>query len=400
MSDEPSPPPTPARGRPRGRVIALGLVVLVLGFGVLAEVGARIAWRFEGAIRGSLGATALDEWEEMSPDGRDTWYLKRDLTLTLGDLIDSKILGGRTLAVSELEERLANEPRETVYLRVNRDGFRGPEIDPAHSKPRIIMTGDSVTFGILAPESSPYPRVVEDELAAAGIAVEVVNAGIEGYGADQVLMRADEFLALQPEIVTVLIGWNGIVTAPRPEPAWVRWMDDHLASVRAVRRLPRLLASRAGTSSDWMTSARAATLDDPDLEILKDYRPRPTAAVREFVGRMQREGVEVVLFTLPGLYVMDQPPTERAMSFGFVTPWSNNPYVLARITEIYNEELREVARETGAHLIDLDAWSRDALVPRDAYFFDSVHLTDPGLRLMGQEIARQMAPIVATLDRR
>lgn len=400
MSEQPSTSAPPARGRPRGRVIALGLIVLVVVFGVLAEAGARVAWRFEESIRGSLGATALDEWEEMSPDGRDVWFLKRDLTLTLGDLIDSKILGGRTLAVSELEDRLANEPRDTVYLRVNRDGYRGPEIDPTHAKPRIIMTGDSVTFGILAPESSPYPRVVESELAAANLSVEVVNAGVEGYGADQVLMRADEFLALDPQIVTVLIGWNGIVTAPRPEPALVRWMDDHLASVRAVRRLPKLLASRAGTSSDWMTSARAASLDDPDLDVLEDYRPRPTRSVREFTKRMQAAGVDVVLFTLPGLYVMDQQPTERAMSFGFVTPWSNNPYVLARITEIYNDELREVARETGAHLIDLDAWSRDALAPRDEYFFDSVHLTDPGLRLMGQEIARQMVPIIAAAEAR
>lgn len=390
------------RARPRRAVVIVGIVTALVVFATATELAARVAWRFEGAITQNLGIAGLDEWEVMADDGRDLWYLVPNLTITLRDVLEGKRLGGREYSVTELEERLRTESQEAIYLRTNAHGYRGPELDPDPTKVRILMTGDSVTFGIIAPEDVPYPRVAEAELVTDGYPVEVVNAGVEGYAPKQINWRAAEFAALEPEIVTVLIGWHGILIPDARGRGFLGWAEDHSDAVRAFRRVPNLIARVLGRDENpnaFVSEQRVPDLDDPILdELRRDYEPPHIDEVRVFVQSMQAARAEVVLFTLPGLYVMDQEPTPEGLAFGFVTPWSNNPYVLAQLTEIYNEELRALALETGAHLVDLDAWSRGALNPRHEFFFDSVHLTDRGLRLMGEEIARQLVPIIEQLS--
>src|SRR5690606_14733447 len=124
------------------------------------------------------------------PDGRDLWYRRPDLTITLAGVMEAKRLGKREYSLAEPEEHARTTPRATVFLKLNSDGYRRPEVDPSHTHPRIIMAGDSVTFGIVVSEAAPYPRVVERELAAAGQPVEVINAGVEGYSVDHLLWRA------------------------------------------------------------------------------------------------------------------------------------------------------------------------------------------------------------------
>ena len=92
-------------------------------------------------------------------------------------------------------------------MRINRDGFRGPDIDYTHAAPRIVTIGDSCTFGMT--ESSSYPRVLEQRLRERAIAVEVVNAGVEGYTSGDVLIELDRLKALRPQVTTIYLGWNG-----------------------------------------------------------------------------------------------------------------------------------------------------------------------------------------------
>lgn len=43
-------------------------------------------------------------------------------------------------------------------------------------------------------------------------------------------------------------------------------------------------------------------------------------------------------------------------------------------------------------LVDLDLWSQTALVPRDSFFENSLHLTAEGQKKTGQYLATQLAP--------
>src|SRR5262249_41768604 len=99
-------------------------------------------------------------------------------------------------------------------IAIDSDGYRGPEVDHSHARFRILAIGDSCTFGTAFGESYPYPRVVERELRRLGRDVEVINAGVEGYGPANALPVLDDLEPLRPEIVTVYIGWTALFSEP------------------------------------------------------------------------------------------------------------------------------------------------------------------------------------------
>ena len=82
------------------------------------------------------------------------------------------------------------------------------------------------------------------------------------------------------------------------------------------------------------------------------------------------------------------------MKIGHLPTFTDNPYVLAKMSEGYNAELRKLATREGLQLIDLDAWSHHALTPRDEYFSDSVHLYEDGQEMIGSYIVGELSPTV------
>ena len=112
-----------------------------------------------------------------------------------------RVLGERYLAGS------AADPA-AQYIRINSDGFRGPPLDRSHAARRIVTIGDSCTFGMA--EAQSYPRVLERVLRERGAAVEVVNAGVEGYAPRDVVLELDRLKALRPDVATIYLGWNAL----------------------------------------------------------------------------------------------------------------------------------------------------------------------------------------------
>lgn len=95
----------------------------------------------------------------------------------------------------------------TLVYRVNADGFRGPELLPAGSRPRVLVYGDSFIHAEFSPLEETFAARLQDALAARlGREVEVVNAGVAGYGPDQILRRMEADLdRLAPDLVLVSV---------------------------------------------------------------------------------------------------------------------------------------------------------------------------------------------------
>jgi hypothetical protein len=54
---------------------------------------------------------------------------------------------------------------------------------------RILLIGDSFTFGGEVPYEQTWAHYLESDLQTRGIQVQVLNAGVGGYGMDQALLR-------------------------------------------------------------------------------------------------------------------------------------------------------------------------------------------------------------------
>ena len=77
-------------------------------------------------------------------------------------------------------------------ITVNSRGMRNREIDlvPAPGARRVLVLGDSFTFGMLAGDDDLFTTVAEDRLRASSGDWEIVNIGVPGWGTAQQLLRA------------------------------------------------------------------------------------------------------------------------------------------------------------------------------------------------------------------
>ena len=97
--------------------------------------------------------------------------------------------------------------------RINRFGFRGPEIEVAKdpTRRRIAALGDSGTFGWAVAEADSYPRQLEQILNSepGSPPVEVINAGVPGYTSLQGLRWFESHVArFSPDLIVISFGGN------------------------------------------------------------------------------------------------------------------------------------------------------------------------------------------------
>jgi lysophospholipase L1-like esterase len=92
-------------------------------------------------------------------------------------------------------------------FEVNSLGFRGPELLARRSTQRVVVYGDSFVEAY----ATPWPQTFAVRLGARlsqrwGREVEIINAGVGGYGPDQVSLRLDsELESLEPDWVVVVL---------------------------------------------------------------------------------------------------------------------------------------------------------------------------------------------------
>jgi len=95
----------------------------------------------------------------------------------------------------------------------NNHGWR--DKDRTFSNPsksyRILVIGDSFTFGAIVPAEKVYTRVLEDMLNDSGFNVEVINMAYGGWGTDQELEALEtEGLKYRPQLVIMQFHLNDL----------------------------------------------------------------------------------------------------------------------------------------------------------------------------------------------
>lgn len=88
-------------------------------------------------------------------------------------------------------------------VRINSEGFRGPEIDLNRRRgQRIVVLGDSVAFGNRLPAGQELPALLAAGLEARGLDGEVLNLAVTGYDITQEVAALEARLPrLRPDLV-------------------------------------------------------------------------------------------------------------------------------------------------------------------------------------------------------
>lgn len=116
---------------------------------------------------------------------------------------------------------------KSPVISINSLGFRDEEIEtskPENTK-RILVLGDSFTFGIKAEQEWIFPEILEDKLNAQNddFNYEVINAGTIGYTIDnEYLLLKEKLEQVDPDMVILMFFAGNDVTELRRH----EWVTD------------------------------------------------------------------------------------------------------------------------------------------------------------------------------
>ena len=78
----------------------------------------------------------------------------------------------------------------------------------AAAGPRVVFLGDSLTAGLGVDKDQAFPALLGEQLQAAGLPAQVVNAGVSGDTTAGGLARLDWLLKQKPDVLVVGLGGN------------------------------------------------------------------------------------------------------------------------------------------------------------------------------------------------
>jgi acyl-CoA thioesterase-1 len=84
-------------------------------------------------------------------------------------------------------------------------------------QPRVLVLGDSLVAGYGLPPGQSLPDQLQRDLAAKGMSVSVINAGVSGDTTAGGLARLDWSLADNPDAVIIVLGGNDMLRGLPPE---------------------------------------------------------------------------------------------------------------------------------------------------------------------------------------
>jgi lysophospholipase L1-like esterase len=291
-----------------------------------------------------------------------------------------------------------------LHYRINGKGYRGEEFD--WQKPpgvlRVLVYGGSSVFDIYQDEGQDWPARLERLLSEAGIAAEVINAGIPGHTClDSVGLLLAEGHRLAPDYVLLSHGWNDMKYFRDPAPV-LRQVRPLRLRESLLRPQGRLDAAFAAHSHLYRHLRMRFLRWDRDLgeegrlpegPLRDSFAPEQVAqfalALATFSDLARNAGAVPVLVTQPMLIAPDNAEADRArIHYEFV---GLEHAALARARAAAEDAVRRVANAEQVALIDASA----RMSGRSRWFRDAVHLSDEGSAQLASLVARELAELVS-----
>jgi lysophospholipase L1-like esterase len=278
-------------------------------------------------------------------------------------------------------------------VRINRLGFRGPEISAdKDGRFRIVALGESTTFGVtVEPGDRPWPEVLEDRIRRELVCdapVEVINAGVPGWTlANQRGRFAAEILPLRPDLILSYHGYNGFP-----------WFFANLPGLPflpppEVPTRPSRLLERA--EKGWRLRAlRGRYARELDRSVL-DTDVSTTMYAEEYrkLIRLSESGGSLLALASFNMAVNESSPEEVVEFYAQSFPEVRSA-ILAN--QLHTRLLRQLAKPPAVHFLDtspgIDGEYRDL-------FVDLIHFTQPGRERLAGNLLNGIREILLTHPR-
>lgn len=271
----------------------------------------------------------------------------------------------------------APNQRHTAFT-TNQLGLRGKELDPAHSRPRIVILGGSAAFG----SGARNDQETIGALLSGHLQAEVLNAGMIGYGSSQEFAYLlTELLELKPDLVITFDGWNDFRrTSEIPDPKDVAL----LSSVNGFEQLEQqleLLSELRSPSLLSRVSHSYLILFPRIVDRLKASRLGKMWGV----APMPDQPAERSILTAADVYAHNMAKISRtAISYGYRFLPVLQP-ATHHVDQYRTFRERARTRLSEQQIAHLDLTGADGLTPD--MFLDGVHLNVAGNAVIARHLA-------------
>lgn len=278
----------------------------------------------------------------------------------------------------------------TGTIRINSLGFRGPELlqpKPANGI-RLAFLGASTNFcAENSSNATTWPDLVWRNLQQAEPALQwdYINAGVPGYSVEDSRKDFDVRVEpLHPDVVVIYHATNDLSVDTRElarqkglfsgKAETHSWLAQYSLLIRLMElnfqiRQRQQRAGTGGARLDYDPVALSQGFHQRLTQLVQDaQKTAPVVAIATFSIKMRREqsAQQQLLNANSSLYYMPYMSLKGLLD-GF---------------DQHNQVIRDVARETGAVLID----GETKISGDDAHFHDSVHFTDAGSSVMAERV--------------
>lgn len=270
-----------------------------------------------------------------------------------------------------------------LKYKLNSKGYRGPELSSV--RPIIATVGSSETFGLYESEGVEWPRQLEKNLRAKGMASQVVNLALPGMLMSTFEVRLDSLLReIDPDIFVMCPGPVGYLYR-QPEKLDV---DDKISSNQGgnkfesrfiakfrewlKRRIPTWLKPYFDRAYiEFQLGSKTEIYETAPQQLLNLFE---TDLIR-IVKILKEKGKVVVLVTHASKISIDSGFDDAAT----IAAWRKfypqlSEMALLEMEYLGNEIIRGVAQQLSIPIVDL----ANLLPKHEEVFADFVHFTDNG----------------------
>ena len=263
---------------------------------------------------------------------------------------------------------------------INSLGFPGKEITIPKPKNvyRILFLGDSCT-------QQGYPDIVETFLNAKhdnySKRFESITLAIAGYSSYQGRILAELYGSeFEPDLVIVYYGWNdhwlalGSIDSEKvlylQEKPWEKISNIIYKKVRLLQAIKKLIVSVKRIDSNKPIDEVRVPPDQYSKNLLK------------IIKIFDNKNIPIVLITAPTshyrLGVPDYLVEIKAIA---------NKQSIIEMHKMYNQIVREIARNYGVLILDLESEFDENENIQEIFSTDGIHFTSRGLALVAKQVA-------------
>jgi lysophospholipase L1-like esterase len=272
-------------------------------------------------------------------------------------------------------------------IRINRLGFRGPEIPREKGNAyRIVTLGESTTFGhTMYEDDVPWPRVLERMITnnlRPQRPVQVINAGIPSYTLDLNLKRLHQrILALRPDMIISYHGYNGF-----------NWLMPALPSVTdkappAYETRPLKLLGDAEYRLKVMAYRRERAAQRRSVAPVPLFDNEYARGYRELIELARTNNIRLVLAN----YSMAVNATSDLDVIAFYRSAFPEVFMQIQANELHSRIVETLAEQNTSVIF---ADTHPSLDGQYEKFIDLVHFTQPGRNDMAAAMFEAIKPVL------